>query len=316
MNPQFPQQNPPVPPQPQAGYQQPQQAPAAYPQQQQMAQQPPAQGFYQPPPQQPQAYPQQQQYPQQPQQMPAQQGGVFAGINNAQQSNNNNYCRAGVYYARINTCKMGYSKSDNMPYVAVEMTVVRVLDNAAGQGHNLGEDVTFFTKKHPKYDYFAGEVREFCSCALGIPFESTKDTHAEMVFGPAQPLANTTICFRGTNKPTQNGGMRTEVKFNMGEVPAAVLKQELDPQSIQMFYPNGALDLLEQQQAAAQGQAPVAQPQQPQGYGQPMSTPQPAPAAPMPAAPAAAPMPQAPAPAQIPPAAPGQVPPPIAPPTY
>lgn len=247
---------------------------------QQGQQQPPQnfQGFQPQGQQAPSGFNQPAQQPQQPAgffggQQSNQLGSIFQGIGAAKPRIDANYMRQGHYLVRINNCKLDRNRKQIL-FSAIEMSVVKVFDDCAGQGHRVGEDITWYIDQ-TKADYFLPEVRTFIANVSGAPFEQIGEAEAMDVYGQNQPFAGLVVEVKGRLTVTNNNRNFTRISF-VREVPAAEALQQIDPQVVAHYWPNGALERVAQMQGqmAHTAQAPMQQPMQ-QTMQQPVQQPAP-----------------------------------------
>jgi hypothetical protein len=170
--------------------------------------------------------------------------GIFSGIENAKPVVSAVYCGVGRYVSQIIRCFYKVTQKREQATI-VEMRIVCVLDDAAGQGHRVGDDVSWFLKVSNLY--FPSEIRGFVSGTIGAPFEQVSEQICTRVFSDENPLSGAFVEWRGTQRPTQAGGLFTNIKF-LRPVSAAEVKTLMPAEHIAAMYPNGALDLLIQKE--------------------------------------------------------------------
>lgn len=171
---------------------------------------------------------------------PATGGGVFSGVSQATPAMSATYCGVGMYQSQI--VKAFIKTTQKREQVAlVEMRVCNVLDDAQGRGHRVGDDVTWCIKVSNLY--FLSEIRSFVAGSIGADFNEVDEATCTRVFSDENPLAGCFVEWKGTEKPTQAGNLFTKIQF-IRNVPAAEIKQNMDPAAVARMFPNGALDQL------------------------------------------------------------------------
>lgn len=176
--------------------------------------------------------------------------GMFSGIGNAKALLESEYIKPGTYWLRIDRNKIDKNRK-GLVFAAIEMTVVRVLDDLNGTGHRIGNSVTHLVMQ--ANDYFLSEIKSFIGNVMGIQPEQISEDHANLVFGPDQPLAGTVVEMQARNVVTQAGKDFTRIVYKR-EVPAAEVLEALDKDTVVRFFPNDILErtiTAEQQQAAS-----------------------------------------------------------------
>ena len=178
--------------------------------------------------------------PSQPVPQPATACGVFSGVGQATPSLSATYCGVGIYQAQI--VKAFIKTTQKREQVAlVEMRICNVLDDVQGRGHRVMDDVTWCIKVSNLY--FLSEIRSFVAGSIGADFNTVDEATCTRVFSDENPLAGCFVEWKGVEKPTQAGGLFTKITF-VRNVPAAEIKQNMDPAVVNQMFPNGALDQL------------------------------------------------------------------------
>lgn len=145
--------------------------------------------------------------------------GVFDGIENASAGYDSNYIRNGRYWARIGTVKVTQNFRREQ-FLAIELTVVHVLDDDEGRGHKAGEDIVHLIKAQS--DMFLGNVKQFVSSALGCGPDAVDKNAAEKIVSDEQPLAGIVLNVSGREITTKQGKPFTKVTYG-AEVTAEEL---------------------------------------------------------------------------------------------
>lgn len=170
---------------------------------------------------------------------------MFAGIKDAKAQLDANYMRPGIYWSRINRIKVDVSRKQE-PFVAIEQTIIHVLDDDDGKGHKKGEDITHMLM--PKHDLFLPNIKGFIAGACSMDADAITEVEAMEVCGVGQPLTGTVVECRNRQIQTKAGNPFTVVKYER-EVPAAELMQALPPIDQENFFPGGALARIAEFQA-------------------------------------------------------------------
>ena len=171
---------------------------------------------------------------------PAVGGGVFSGVGQAKPPMQATYCSVGQYLAQIVKAHVKQNRKRE-PGAIVEMRICRVLDDAQGRGHQVGDEVTWYCKV--SNEYFLGEARMLVANSIGAPFQSIDEATCDRVFSDENPLAGCFVEWKGTEVNTKAGGLFTKIKF-IRNVPAVEIKGSMDPAALARMFPNGALDQL------------------------------------------------------------------------
>jgi len=158
---------------------------------------------------------------------------VFTGLGAAKTRTASNYVRAGIYWAVIKRCKVDQSRKGDS-FFAIEMQIVRVLDNDDGRGHSPREEVTHMLMT--KHDSFLGNVKAFVANVLGLPDSQVGADEAVAVAGPDQPLTNTICEFHARDIMTRSNKPFTQIDYKR-EVPFAEAMEHMDPDTIGFCFP-------------------------------------------------------------------------------
>lgn len=136
---------------------------------------------------------------------------IFDKIGDAKIGQEGNWVRPGKYTARIHAVKL-VKKFNGDNFVAVEMTVLTVVDDDGGAGHKVDEEITHLMKvSNPS---FLGNFKQFASEALGCSPDDLGKAEADRITSDEQPLAGIEIAFRARQKPTKAGGQFTLVMYS------------------------------------------------------------------------------------------------------
>lgn len=180
----------------------------------------------------------------------AQLGTMFTGIQQAKAKMDANYERAGRYLERIDRVRVDISRKQET-YLAIEKTVICIIDGDDAKGHKKGEQITHMLMQ--KHDMFLPNMKAFIAAACSMNSEEITEENAKEVCGPIQPLTGTVVECHNRMVQTRANQPFTAINY-MREVPAAELLQMLPPQDQETFFPGGALQRIAQHQA---GQTPA-----------------------------------------------------------
>jgi len=170
---------------------------------------------------------------------------MFTGIRDAKAQMDANYMRPGIYWSRIDRVRVDISRKQEA-FVAIEQTVIHILDDDDAKGHKKGENVTHMLM--PKHDLFLSNMKGFIAGALSMNVDDITETEAMSCCGVEQPLTGTVIECRNRQIQTKAGNPFTVIKYER-EVPASELLQVLPPIDQENFFPGGALTRIAQLQA-------------------------------------------------------------------
>lgn len=169
---------------------------------------------------------------------------MFTGIRDAKAQLDANYLRPGIYWCRIDQIKVDISRKQEA-FVAIEQTVIHILDDDDGKGHKKAESVTHMLM--PKHDLFLANMKGFIAGALSMDVDAITETEAMSVCGVDQPLTGTVVECRNRQIQTKKNTPFTLIKY-VREVPASELMQALPPIDQEDFFPGGALTRIAQLQ--------------------------------------------------------------------
>ena len=136
---------------------------------------------------------------------------IFDKIGSAKMGQAGNWVRPGRYTARVDAVKL-VKKFNGEEFVAIEMTILTVLDDENGTGHKAEEEITHLMKvQNPS---FLGSFKQFASTALGCDPDDLDKPAADKITSDEQPLAGIPIAFLARQKPTKAGGQFTLVMYS------------------------------------------------------------------------------------------------------
>lgn len=165
---------------------------------------------------------------------------VFSGIKTAKGRIDANYIRDGRYWTAIRRIKCDKSRQGDV-FVAIEQVVVKVLDNADGKGHRVGEEVTHMLMM--RHDSFLGNIKAFIANVLDMPEAEIGEQEAMEICDDTQPLTNTVVEVKGRTVETKKGNPFTQVDY-IREVPILEAANDMDPDAVAIAFPGNVLDQL------------------------------------------------------------------------
>lgn len=172
---------------------------------------------------------------------------LVGGISSAKVTEGGNYHRVGHYIHRINGVKPGTTRKGRA-FLAFEMIVLHVNDNVAGQGHTVGESVTYMIMRD--LDSFLSTLKKILSKLANLqPHQITEDV-AKQILGNNM-LDGMIVEVFARNVTTKKNTNFTDVDFRR-EVGAQDLLHIITPEEKQKFFPNGEIEA-----AIAQGKTRV-----------------------------------------------------------
>ena len=136
---------------------------------------------------------------------------IFDKIGSAKMGQAGNWVRPGRYTASVDAVKL-VKKFNGDEFVAIELTILTVIDDENGTGHKVEEEVTHLMKvRNPS---FLGSFKQFASVALGCEADDLDQAAADKITSDEQPLAGIEIAFLARQKPTKKGGQFTLVMYS------------------------------------------------------------------------------------------------------
>lgn len=178
--------------------------------------------------------------------------GMFSGIEKVKARIDANYIRPGHYLARIDVVKADKTRKQD-GFVAIEMTILHVIDNDNDKGHSVGENVSHLLMQ--KHDAFLGNMKSFVANVFGMMPEEITEQHCTLVCSTPCPLTGTVVEFTARNITTRLGSDFTAINYRR-EVPAAECIATLSPQVQILYFPNNLLQNLDAAFRAQQAQQP------------------------------------------------------------
>jgi len=162
--------------------------------------------------------------------------GIFDGIKKAPRGFQANYEKPGRYWVRINACKEGKTRKKK-PFVVLEKTVIRVLDDDNGNGHRMGEDISHMLME--EWDSFLSNIKTIVGDILGIANdeideEVTEELCAE-VFCAESIFAGIVVECNNRNIVKKDGNDFTTIKY-VRDIPPEELLEVLDEKTVERFF--------------------------------------------------------------------------------
>lgn len=170
---------------------------------------------------------------------------IFAGISAAKARADANYELPGHYIELIRRVKADRSRKGE-DFVAVEKTILAVLDDDEGRGHRIGDEVTHMLMA--KHDSFLGNIKAMIAATFGVPAEQVQEADAVEICGDSQPMAGAVVECVNRNQVTRRGTDFTIINYKRA-LTVADIRAKLDPQVLARFFPG---DVLERMEAAEQ----------------------------------------------------------------
>lgn len=162
---------------------------------------------------------------------------IFKSIKDVKMRQAANYIRAGAYWTRLDAIKIDKNRK-GFVFMAVEMTIVKVLDDDQGRGHKVGEEVCHMLMKDN--DSFLPNVKAMIAHIMDMKPEEIEAQHAETICAEDQPLRGTVVDVYARAITTRQNKPFTEVNYRR-EVPPAEAANMLDAETQRLYFPNGAL---------------------------------------------------------------------------
>lgn len=166
---------------------------------------------------------------------------IFGGIEGAKASFAANYVRPGHYFNRIDRLKVDKTRK-GVSFLAIEMTVIAVLDNPEAKAQRVGENVTHMLTADK--DSFLGNVKAFVANVLSCSADEVTPEHCKALTDETtQPLKGMVVEVVANTITTRAGKPFTRVAYRR-EVPATELLQVLDEVTKRKHWAAGALEAL------------------------------------------------------------------------
>lgn len=162
---------------------------------------------------------------------------LVSGISGARVTEGGNYHRVGHYLHRIQAVKPGMTRK-HRPFLAFEMITLHVYDNANGQGHTVGENVTYMLMRDN--DAFLPNLKKILATLAKVESHQITDQAATQMLA-SNLLHGMIVEIFARGVTTKAGKPFTEVGFRR-EVYAQDLLGILTPEEKAKFYPNGELE--------------------------------------------------------------------------
>lgn len=175
---------------------------------------------------------------------------AIKGIGDAKMRIGANYIRPGHYMLRMDGIKIDETRN-KVAFMAVETTVVKVLDDDQGKGHRVGEAVCHWMKVVD--DNFLPNLKAMIAHIMDMKPEEIAQEHAMLICAADQPLTGSVIEVNARQIMTRQNKPFTEVNYKR-EVPPAEALTVLDAEAQRIYFPNeflakAAAKMAEQQKA-------------------------------------------------------------------
>lgn len=162
---------------------------------------------------------------------------IFKSLKDVKMRQAANYMRAGTYWCRIDAIKIDKNRKMAV-FMAVEMTIVKVLDDDQGRGHKVGEGVCHMLMV--ANDSFLPNIKAMIAHIMDMRPEEIEARHAEQICALDQPLTGTVVDVYARAITTKAGKPFTEINYRR-EVPPAEAAATLDAETQEVYFPNDAL---------------------------------------------------------------------------
>lgn len=130
--------------------------------------------------------------------------GFFDGIETVRASFDASYIKHGIYWCKINRVKEDVNRN-KIKFVAVEMTVVRVVQTEAGkQAHRVGEEVSALFMENQ--DGYLARFKRFIANVMGVELEKITSAACDIVTSAKQPLAGSIVEVEGKGRISKKTG--------------------------------------------------------------------------------------------------------------
>lgn len=164
---------------------------------------------------------------------------LFKGIEQAKVSARSDYFQPGRYICRINNIKTGTTQA-RIDFFCVEMTVMHVLDDKGNPQHNRpGSDCSHMMMS--QHLSFLGNVKAFAASVMECSPNDITPEICTALCAPDQPLRGTLVELDAKIIETRKKTPFTLHTYK-GVVPAARLKELINPKIKELFYPGTELE--------------------------------------------------------------------------
>lgn len=128
--------------------------------------------------------------------------GIFSGVESAKASLGGNYLKPGNYRVRIDKVKSGESRT-NGGFIAVEMTILEVVDSPAETPHVVGEQATYMYMT--KFDSFLGNWKAFVMGITNCEESEVTEEDSDSIVGEKQTFSGLEVPVQAVNIKTKAG---------------------------------------------------------------------------------------------------------------
>lgn len=135
---------------------------------------------------------------------------IFGGISKAKARLDANYIKPGHYLCAIRRIKLAKNRKKK-PFMATEMTVVKVLDDADGTANRRGEDISHVMLC--EWDGFLSDAKAQFSALLQAPEDDIDVEACKLICGESQPCEHLIAEVYARNKVTNNDNDFTVVRY-------------------------------------------------------------------------------------------------------
>lgn len=141
--------------------------------------------------------------------------GLFKGVESAKASLGGNYLRPGNYKVRVDRVKEGESRK-NGGFIAVEMTILEIIDSATDRPHVLGEQTTYMYMT--KFDSFLGNWKAFVMGVTGCDESEVTEEESANIISDKQPFSGLICPLQTVNIVTRAGHDFTKAIWGQAEI--------------------------------------------------------------------------------------------------
>lgn len=175
---------------------------------------------------------------------------IFTGMRDVKPSFGANYVKDGHYVALIRAVKQGLNRS-NIPFVAIEMTVLLVLDSAQPAKMSVGEEFSHLMMCNN--ESFKPNFKQFVCACFGQSPEQVDDEACAAIVSDDNPMYGMFVEFEASTIITKVKKAEFTKVIYKGAVSATELAQHIDPALANRVLGEGTLAQLVQHEAASQG---------------------------------------------------------------
>jgi len=169
---------------------------------------------------------------------------LFAGVSEARDLVDANYCKPGKYISQVGQCRIKAMTLKGDTPALIDLRVIVVIDDAQGTGHHVGDEATHYVKNQGMAkQYFLPSIRNFMAAAFGVETAQVTDESCEAVFTEDQAASGSFVEWTASMRPIkdQPGKFFTRVNFTR-HVAAREIYGLLDDEARIRLFPDGGLE--------------------------------------------------------------------------